>query len=103
MRITLHHRLRFQDAQALQFVRGSSGLPMPCGKGVPQVMPAEINYSDPLQSIAPRLSVGLDDWTSLVSKNMGQVIAPCRLSTTSLTLTRNFQALKSWNCSMHYH
>lgn len=38
------------STQALQFVRGSSGLPMPCGRGVPQVMPSKILNPGPSAS-----------------------------------------------------
>lgn len=75
MGVPLDHRLRFPSAQTLQLECRCSRLAMPSREGVPQVMPPEILNSGPLQCIAPRLGIDLDNWISLVAENMGRVIA----------------------------
>ena len=55
MGITLHHFQRFPAAQALQFMGGRSRLPVPCCKGVPQVMPPEILNTRTLERRPPCL------------------------------------------------
>lgn len=44
-------------------------------QSVPQVMPPEILNPGPLQCIAPSLGIDLDDWISLISENLGWVLA----------------------------
>lgn len=67
MCISLDHGLGFPAAQALKFVRRRSGLPMPSGKGMPQIMPPKIMDFSPQQRIAPSLGVDLDNRIAFIS------------------------------------
>ena len=75
MRITLHHRLCFLTTQTLQLMCWRTRFPVPGGEGMPQIMPTEIMDAGPEQRVTPCLGVDLDDWISLIRKNMSRVIA----------------------------
>lgn len=75
MRITLRHGPGFPTAQALQFVRRSSGLTMPSCERMGQIIPPKILNPGPLQCIAPSLAVDLDDWIQFIDECMSWVIA----------------------------
>src|SRR5574344_859520 len=53
---------------------GCSRLSVPCGKGVPQVMPAEIVNSCTLERSPPSLGIDLNNGVALIGKNMGWMV-----------------------------
>lgn len=69
-----HHGLSFPTAKPLEFMRRRTGLKMPSGEGMPQIMPAEILDSSPLQCVVPCLHVHLHHGIALVGENVGQAI-----------------------------
>jgi hypothetical protein len=75
MRITLHHGLSFPATQALQFVHRRACFPVAGGKGMRQVMPAEIFDSSPLQCVSPCLRIHLHHRIAIVGENVSQMIA----------------------------
>lgn len=74
MRVPVDHCLSFPTAEALQFPRGSTRLPVPCGKGMAQVMPAEILDARSFQGLPPRARADLHDGAPFVCEDMGRAV-----------------------------